>query len=91
MSISIQFYTGREPILQPARVVNVLKMIDLLDETMVSVFRVPEIPLWTFSFSCLLLEMSRITRVQINVPVKTSTFPSALCLSLMAFRGEVNF
>lgn len=52
-----------------------LKMIDLLVETKVSVLRSPEIPLWTFSFSCLLLEMSRITCAQINVSVKTSTFP----------------
>lgn len=52
-----------------------LKMIDLLVETKVSVLRIPEIPLWTFSFSCLLLEMSRITCVQINVSAKTSTLP----------------
>jgi len=52
-----------------------LKMIDLLVETKVSVLRIPEIPLWTFSFPCLLLEMSRITCVQINASVRTSTFP----------------
>ncbi len=50
-------------------------MKDLLVETKVSVLHIREIPLWTFSVCCLLLEMSRMTCVQMNVSERTSTFP----------------